>query len=174
MKDIGIIVARDRYGVIGNNNQMPGWNLPTDRKFFKRITTGNPVILGRKNYESLPPSWRPLPERTNIVMTENPIWDPQYDDVMVVHDLWTALHKAEKAPGEKIWIIGGEQIYRLALLRLTIKEIYITEVQGTFEGNIKFPSFNIDLYEIQRMQDVTKTEKDSNDFYIDHYLLKAA
>lgn len=136
----------DLHSVIGNKGGMPNWKMPDDLKFFKEKTKGNAVIMGRKNYESLPPQWRPLPDRTNIVLTENVLWDAENDDVKVVHSFWKALQKAEEAPGDTIWIIGGGQIYKTALEKLLADEIYVTHIDSTFEGDIYFPSIDHFIY----------------------------
>lgn len=155
MKKICLIVAVSIGDyVIGHNNDLPKWDIRDDRIFFKKKTEGNAVILGRKNYQSLPDNYRPLPNRTNIIMTNSPIWLPdevENDSVVVVNSLWQALEEAEKAPGEKIFIIGGGEIYKVALEKLVIDEIYITYVDGDFEGDVFFPVTSLPLVDCYKL-----------------------
>jgi len=135
---LAIIVAAARNGVIGNNNQLP-WHLPQDLKYFKSITLGKPVIMGRKTYESI---GRPLPGRANIVVTRS--GDYQADGVVVVNSLEQALVAARKvldssaASATEAMIIGGAEIYRSALL--LVDRIYLTRVDVEVEGDAFFPA----------------------------------
>lgn len=136
---LAIIVAAARNGVIGNNNQLP-WHLPQDLKYFKSITLGKPVIMGRKTYESI---GRPLPGRTNIVVTRNTDW--QVDGVVVVNSLEQALVEARRALAENIevseaMIIGGAEIYRSALP--LVDRVYLTQVDVDAEGDAYFPALS--------------------------------
>lgn len=135
---LAIIVAAARNGVIGNNNQLP-WHLPQDLKYFKAITLGKPVIMGRKTYESI---GRPLPGRTNIVVTRSGDW--QADGVVVVNSLEQALVEARKALANstasvsEAMIIGGAEIYRSALP--LVERVYLTRVEIEPEGDAFFPA----------------------------------
>lgn len=106
-----MVWAEARGGVIGRGGEMP-WHLPEDLAHFRRITSGSPVIMGRRTWESLPERFRPLPGRTNIVVTR----DPQYDapGAQIAHSLQTAL---ACVPGETetVWIMGGGKLYRAAM-----------------------------------------------------------
>jgi len=128
MKKIGFIVARDVYSTIGTGTDLPDWSLKDDLRFFQRQTAGCPIIMGRKNYESIPERFRPLPNRNNIVLSHNPLWDAGSDDVRSFQSLWDALSYAEQCAGDIIWIIGGAEIYRLALPRTEL--IHLTRVQA--------------------------------------------
>jgi dihydrofolate reductase len=135
---ISLVVAMDRNRVIGRNNSLP-WYLPEDLRFFKRITMGKPVIMGRRTWESI---GRPLPGRANIVVTRQP--DYEADGIKVVHDMKEALMLAE-AIGEidgrdEAMIIGGSEIF-LDSLRYADR-IYLTEVHGEVEGDTWFPDFD--------------------------------
>jgi dihydrofolate reductase len=135
---LAIIVAAARNGVIGNNNQLP-WHLPQDLKYFKSITLGKPVIMGRKTYESI---GRPLPGRANIVVTRSCDW--QADGVAVVNSLEQALVEARKvldssaASATEAMIIGGAEIYRSALP--LVDRVYLTQVDVEVEGDAFFPA----------------------------------
>jgi len=129
---ISIIVAMAANGVIGNNNQLP-WHLPADLKHFKATTMGKPIIMGRKTWESI---GRPLPGRTNIVITR----DENYmaDGCVVVHSIDGAL--AAAAGHEEIMVIGGAEFYRQVLPQASM--IYLTRVHADFEGDTCFPGLD--------------------------------
>ena len=115
------------------------WRLPDDMRFFKETTNGFPVIMGRKNYDSLPPRWRPLPNRLNIVLTTNRSY--QNEEVIVCHEVADAIEKAKQhTDKDEIFIIGGGQIYELALAYAD--RIYLTEIKGTFDADVFFPDFD--------------------------------
>lgn len=134
---LAIIVAAAKNGVIGNNNQLP-WHLPQDLKYFKSVTLGKPVIMGRKTYESI---GRPLPGRTNIVVTRSSDW--QADGVVVVNSLEQALSEAHRViessalPATEAMVIGGAEIYRSALP--LVDRIYLTRVDVDVDGDAFFP-----------------------------------
>ena len=129
---LSLIVAIARNGVIGRDNDLP-WHLPADLQFFKRTTSGHTIILGRRNYESI---GRPLPDRTNIVITR----DKNYkaEGCLVAHSIDEAITLA--GDDEEIFVIGGAQIYAQALDR--VERMYITEVDTDVEGDVLFPKFD--------------------------------
>ena len=129
---ISIIVALAENRVIGVNNTLP-WRLPNDLKHFRRLTTGHAIILGRKNYESI---GKPLPERTNIVITRN--HDFHADGCLIAHSLDEALVLAGNDP--EIFVIGGAEIYRAALARTD--RLYLTRVHAVIAGDTYFPEFD--------------------------------
>lgn len=124
------IVAMTPERIIGANGTLP-WHLPADLAFFKRTTSGHPIVMGRTTYESI---GRPLPKRRNIVLTRNPDWHA--DGVEVIHSP-EALSKLD-LDGE-VFIIGGSQIYELFLPRLD--EILVSHVHHCHPGDTTFPSF---------------------------------
>ena len=124
--------------VIGKNNDLP-WNLPDDFKFFKSTTEGHHVILGRKNYESLPHRFRPLPNRTNIVITRNDQYGSS-EKIEVVDSLERALQIAKINKEPEVFIIGGGEIYKLGLQLAS--RIYLTEINAEIEGDVYFPEFD--------------------------------
>jgi dihydrofolate reductase len=129
---INLIYARAANGVIGQNNAMP-WHLPEDLAHFKRLTQGWPVIMGRKTWDSLPPRFRPLPGRTNVVITRQPDW--REAGASPANSLGDAL--AQCNTSEEVWIIGGAQIYAQAEpLALRIEA---TEIAQDFEGDAFAP-----------------------------------
>lgn len=130
---IHLIYARARNGVIGRDNQMP-WHLPEDLAHFKRATLGCPVIMGRKTWDSLPPRFRPLPGRTNVVVTRQNGW--QATGATVVHSLEQAIAQCGSAPD--VWVIGGADIYRQALP--LAHSVVVTEIDAEFEGDAYAPA----------------------------------
>lgn len=133
---ITIIVAYDEGRVIGNNGSIP-WRLPEDFKLFKKRTTNQVVIMGKKTYLSLPDKFRPLPNRQNIVLSRRAKtkkrdgWFSELEDSID----WAKSH----VPDKEIFIIGGEQIYRLALEKNVVDKIIVSKVHGNHEGDTFFP-----------------------------------
>ncbi|MEX1032163.1 MAG: type 3 dihydrofolate reductase [Cellvibrionaceae bacterium] len=137
---ICLIAALSSNGVIGRDNQMP-WHLPCDLKHFKRVTSGKPILMGRKTFESI---GRPLPGRTNVVITHQNAWRAK--GVEVVHGLAEGLALAESLPlndsDEEVMVIGGAQIYREALS--AAQRLYLTRVHARVEGDTYFPEIRDD------------------------------
>jgi len=132
---ISLIVAASQNGVIGKDGALP-WHIREDMVRFKRLTMGHPCIMGRKTWDSIPK--KPLPGRTNIVVTRNDAFAAE--GARVANSLDEALKiAAEESPSE-IMIIGGEAIYAEALPHAG--RIYFTEVEGHFEGDAFFPRAN--------------------------------
>ena len=132
MKKISIIVAMSKNRVIGVKNSLP-WHISEDLKRFKRLTTGYPIIMGRKTFESI---GKPLPERRNIVVSRNQ--NLKVQDVEVVKSIEDALKICSSE--NLIYIIGGEQIYNLAMPYAN--NIHLTEVNKEVEGDAFFPEFD--------------------------------
>ena len=132
--DIALIYARAANGVIGQDGAMP-WHLPEDLAHFKALTQGHPVIMGRKTWESLPARFRPLPGRTNIVITRQSNW--QQSGVKRASSLREALEIAEQETPATAWIIGGAQIYAQALP--LARRIEVTEIAHDFAGDAYAP-----------------------------------
>lgn len=127
---VSLIVAMDAQGIIGKQGELP-WHLPADLKRFKSLTLGHPVVMGRKTFESI---GRPLPGRTNIVITRDEGYAAPAG-VVLVSSLDAAL---ERCAGEdEVFVIGGESVYRLALERAD--RIYVTRVHESVEGDARFP-----------------------------------
>ena len=138
---ISMIAAMSRNRVIGKDNDIP-WHLPDDFKFFKDTTKHHHVIMGRKNYESLPHKFRPLPDRTNIIITRQD--DYPVEGAQVVASLEAALEISRKAGEEEAFIIGGGEIYRLGLA--IAETIYLTEIDGEIDGDVFFPEFDKEVW----------------------------
>ena len=131
---LSMVVAVSDNHVIGRNNQLL-WQLPKDLEFFKKVTMGHTVILGRKTYESIPHKFRPLPGRTNIVITRQAGY--QAPGAVVVNDLAAAIEHAKQSGEPQAFVVGGGEIYRAALP--LANRIYLTRVHGNFEGDTFFP-----------------------------------
>jgi dihydrofolate reductase len=147
MTRLAVIVAAAENDVIGRENELP-WHLPEDLRYFRRITMGKPIVMGRKTYESI---GRALPGRTNIVITRNP--DFREEGVEVVASLDEALALArdsvlDAAVGELV-VIGGSEIYSMAMPRAS--RLYLTRVHARVEGDARLPEIDWRLWrEISR------------------------
>jgi len=142
-----LIFARSRNGVIGKDNTLP-WHLPEDLAHFKRTTLGCPVIMGRKTWDSLPPKFRPLPGRANVVVTRQADW--QEAGALRADSLQAALALCGDA--ENAWVIGGAQMYALAL-PLAASAV-ITEIDTEVEGDAYAPTFDATWRETAREEHV--------------------
>lgn len=144
---VSLIVAVSLNGVIGINNQLP-WHLPEDLKYFKSVTMGKPIIMGRKTYDSI---GRALPGRTNIVITRDSNW--QAEGVEVAQTLVQAMTLGRLACAQagidEVMVIGGEQIYRMTLA--AADRLYLTEVQAEVEGDAFFP--DVDAQDWQQVSE---------------------
>ena len=138
-----LIFARASNGVIGHNNTLP-WHLPEDMAHFKRSTLGCPVIMGRKTWDSLPPKFRPLPGRLNVVVTRQSGW--QADGALVAHSIAEAC--ALCPPDSTAWVIGGAEVYAQALPLAT--QAVVTEINAAFEGDAFAPRFGLEWSETAR------------------------
>lgn len=138
MSKLAIIVAMANNRAIGKDNQLL-WHLPEDLKYFKRITMGKPIIMGRKTFESI---GRPLPGRLNIVVTRQDTWS--HPGVKVVHSMDKAIQLAEAQAFiegiEEIMVIGGAELYQAALANADT--LYLTRVDADIEGDVFFPEID--------------------------------
>ena len=140
---IGLILARARNGTVGKGGVMP-WHLPEDLAHFKQVTMGSPVIMGRKTWDSLPSRFRPLPGRTNIVVTRQSDWHAT--GATRAKSLPDALALCEDA--SQVWVIGGAEIWAQAMpLAHTAA---VTELEADFEGDTFAPHFDERWKEVAR------------------------
>ena len=135
-----IIAAVALNRVIGKENDL-AWHLPADMKYFKECTKGFPVIMGRKNYESIPEKYRPLPGRLNIVMSHQKDYHVA-EGVALCHDLQKALDIAAETGTDKVYIIGGGQVYKSAIEQGLVDKMLITWVEAEVKGDVYFPVFD--------------------------------
>lgn len=155
--DISIIVGMGNQQEIGANNQIP-WHLSADLKYFKKVTLGHPIIMGRKCYESI---GRALPGRQNIVITRNP--DFEASDCIIAHSLPGSLTIAKESNPDEIFIIGGGQIYEEALT--IANKLYITYIDiDVPDADIFFPSFSLEGWECIKKEVHQKDEKNQFDY----------
>jgi len=140
---LNLIYARAANGVIGRDNQLP-WHLHEDLAHFKRTTLGCPVIMGRKTWDSLPPKFRPLPGRANIVVTRDAAW--RADGALVAHSLEAARDLCPA--GSSAWVIGGAQIYAQALP--LAHTVVVTEIARDFDGDAYAPTLGPEWRETAR------------------------
>jgi dihydrofolate reductase len=157
---LSLIAALSTNDVIGRDNQIP-WRLSTDLKRFKELTMGHHLIMGRKTFESV---GRPLPGRTNVVITRRP--DFRADGVVVVNSLEDAIHLASEAGDQEPFIAGGAEIYRLSIHRAD--RMYLTRVHTDIEGDTYFPEFD-DVSE-WRLVDAEHLEADEKNEYAFSFL----
>ena len=148
--NINMIFARSANGVIGNNNAMP-WYLPEDLAHFKKLTLGSPVIMGRKTWDSLPTKFRPLPGRTNVVITRQTGW--QAEGAQTAGSLIDALALCQLA--SDVWIIGGAQIYAQAAPLAS--RIEVTHIDKIYQGDAFAPTLGSQWQQSQKEAHVSST-----------------
>ena len=155
-----IIAAMDRNLVIGNNGSIP-WRLSGDMKHFKNTTSGCPIIMGRKTWDTI---GRPLPDRRNIVITRNE--DFVADGVEVVHNFVDAVELVKNE--ECSYVIGGAEIYKLAFEYAD--EMILTHVDAEVDGDVKFPPFSIGKWRQYFRENYEADDKNEYDYFICRYL----
>ncbi|TXL19860.1 dihydrofolate reductase [Methylococcaceae bacterium HT5] len=141
---LSLIVAMAMNRTIGLNNQMP-WHLSADLKNFKKITMGQPIIMGRKTFESI---GRPLPGRQNIIISHNPHYQQQ--GCSVFNDLDSALQSCTSSA--EVFVIGGATLYEATLSRAD--RLYVTEIQKEFNGDTWFPEINKEQWQEISREDI--------------------
>lgn len=141
---ISLIAAVSENGVIGKDNDLP-WHLPADMKHFRDTTMGHCVIMGRKNYDSIPLKYRPLDGRTNIVVTRNTKFEAP--GCVVVHDIEKAIEYARSQNEKEAFIIGGADVYKQTIDRAD--KIYFTRVHQTIDGDAFFPEVDQEKFELK-------------------------
>lgn len=146
-KKIAIIYACSAFAqngrtIIGKNGDVP-WRgqIPSDMKRFKELTAGQSVVMGRKTWDSLPTRFKPLPDRQNLIITRNPQFSLDEKIAIITNSLKEAV---QRATSETVWIIGGAEIYALALPKADL--LHVTIVYEKFEGDAFFPKYDIDKW----------------------------
>ena len=157
-------LVRKGPSTIGHNNIMP-WHIPEDLKYFKRLTMGHPVIMGRKTYDSI---GKPLPGRLNIVITRNS--ELKIDGCTTVGSLTKAVKIAKAKDKDEIFIIGGGQIYKKAM-RIASK-IYLTAVDKIVEGDVRFPIISSKWKEIEKSEMHTQLDFSPINGTISYYFIE--
>ncbi len=160
---VSLIVAKAENNAIGKNNDLI-WHLPYDMNFFKTTTKGHHVIMGRKNFESIPEKYRPLPGRPNIVVTTQDAYEA--NGATIVSTIEEGLEIAKQANDDEPFIIGGGQIYKYAIDNGMVDKLYITFVHESFDADVYFPE--VDLTKWQKTSELfhPKDEKHAHGFTI--------
>ncbi|WP_342432009.1 dihydrofolate reductase [Neobacillus sp. FSL H8-0543] len=152
---ISFIVAMDENRVIGKDNQLP-WHLPEDLKFFKRVTMGHPIAMGRKTHESI---GRILPGRENIIITRQSNY--QSEGCTVFNSIGDFVEYSRKT-NEETFIIGGAEIFKETFEYAD--RLYITHIQDRFEGDTFFPEFDVGKWQLISSEQGIKNEKNPYEF----------
>lgn len=155
---VSFVVAMDRNRLIGDGGAIP-WRLPHDLRRFREITMGHAVLMGRKTYESIPARFRPLPGRTNIVLSRQR--DYEAPGCLLVHSLQEALAAVD--PAQELMVIGGAQLFRELLP--SADRIYLTDIDGAYEGDVYFPEFDRSEWRVVAREFHTADEKHDASFY---------
>lgn len=145
---ISIIVAIANNGVIGKSNGEMSWHVKEEFQHFKNTTFGFPIIMGRKTFDTL---GKPLKGRLNIVVSKNKSYTTSYDDVVVKNSIEDAIEYGEKNKPEKIFVIGGGEIYKQSMQ--IVDEMIITFMKFEADGDVKFPIFNKDNWAVEKIRD---------------------
>jgi dihydrofolate reductase len=145
---ISLIVAIAQNGVIGKSNGEMSWHVKEEFQHFKNTTLGFPIIMGRKTFETL---GKPLKGRLNIVVSKNQAYKTLFEDVVVESSLDKAIEHCKNINPERIFIIGGGEIYRQAIS--FVDEMIITFMKFEAEGEVKFPTINNDDWKIEIIRD---------------------
>lgn len=161
-----IVAVAKGNNAIGSNNELL-WHLPADMKYFKETTRGYPIITGRKNYESIPEKFRPLPGRENVVVTR----DVNYKapGAHVCNSIQEAVKLVDGFQKESCFIIGGGQIYKQCLDQNMVDELYITWVDANIPADTFFEGFSPELWEGEELMIQTKDERNEHGFVVIKY-----
>jgi len=166
---VSLITAVGENLEIGLNNDLL-WHLPRDMRFFTETTRGHCVIMGRKNWDSIPLKYRPLKGRTNVVVTRKE--NLQLEGAEVVRSIEEGIELARKNGKEDVFIIGGGQIYTLALMNDLVDTMYITWVHKSFDADTFFPSFERKNWDLISEEHFESDEKNPFSFTIAEYKKK--
>ena len=165
-----LIAAVGKNLELGKDNSLL-WHLHEDMRFFKETTIGHTVVTGRKSFESIPPKYRPLPERTNIILSRNP--DYLYEECYTVATLEEAMEIAVSQGEIKVFIIGGGEIYRMALANDVVDEMYLTHVEAAFpDADTFFPEFKMEHWKTEQIMSIASDSVNEFPFVVLHYKRK--
>jgi len=156
---ISMIAAIAENRVIGKDNDLV-WDLPADMKYFMSTTRAHCIVAGRRNYESIPLKFRPLKDRTNIIVTRNIEYSAP--GAIVVNSLDEAIERARLEGESELFIIGGGEIYEQAMNMAD--RLYITEIKASFEGDTFFPDYNKSLWKEDSRIANSKDDKHAYEF----------
>ncbi len=156
MSIITIIAAIANNNALGKDNDLI-WHLPADLKRFKKVTTGHHILMGRNTYESI---GKPLPNRTTVIITRNKEY--KADGCIVVNSIEKAIEVAKS--DEHIYIIGGAQIYKQAMVTNLVDQLDITQVHESFEADVFFPEIDLDTWKESAKEGFKADEKNKHDY----------
>lgn len=160
---ISFIFAMDRNRAIGVNNTLP-WHLPGDLKFFKAVTMGHPILMGRKTYESI---GRPLPGRRNMILTQNTVF--RAEGCEVIHSVDEAVQEFRD---KELFVIGGAEIFRL--FAETVDRMYITFIEHEFEADTYMSELDLSEWTLVSSEQGERNEKNPYEYYFRIYQRKQA
>lgn len=164
---VALIVAMGENREIGKNNDLL-WHIPRDMRFFKETTQGHIVVMGRKNWDSIPLKYRPLSDRRNIVLTRNANFRAEGAEVFhQLEDVFSKLSKEENT--STCFIIGGAQVYDIALQSGKVEEMYISHVQASFDADTFFPDVDLSEWNQEVVFEYEKDEKNPFAFVVKRY-----
>ena len=163
---ISLIVAIAKNNAIGKDNDLL-WRLPKDMQHFKAKTLNHHIITGRKNYISIPKKFRPLVDRTNIVLTRKT--DFNEENCIIKHSLEAAIEFAETNNETELFIIGGGQIYNEALSKNLIDKMYITHVHQNFDADTFFPEIDLAIFKKTKEEHHQADKKNPFDYSFTEY-----
>ena len=152
---LSIIVAMDDNQLIGKDNALP-WHLPADLGYFKKTTTGKTVLMGRKTYESI---GRPLPNRRNVIVSRNEAFKAEGCEVVASIEAALELAKSD----DEVMVMGGASFYEQMLP--SVDRLYITQIEGVYEGDAHFPTFDKELFVETFRQSHTPDEKNQHTYH---------
>lgn len=163
---VSFIAAVSLNGVIGKSGDLP-WSFPDDMAFFKKVTKGHSVIMGRKNFESIPHRFRPLPHRDNYIITRQENYTA--DGCYVLNSMEDAIARCRENGEDEIFIIGGAQIYRHALKHDLANRMYITWIHKNYPGDTFFPAIDFSRWKTQTISVHPADERHEAPFSIIQY-----
>lgn len=158
---ISLLVAMDKNRVIGKDNQLP-WHLPEDLKYFKRITMGHKIIMGRKTFESI---GRPLPGRDNFVVTRDQSY--KAEGCHILHSVDDIFEIDKSSSGDELFIIGGAELFRHVLPNAN--RLYITHIDAEFAGDTFFPEINEEQWKLLSKKKGITNDKNPYDYWFAVY-----
>ena len=162
---ISLIAAVSENHIIGRDNKLV-WKLKTDMSFFMNTTKGHHVIMGRKNYDSIPEKWRPLSNRTNIVVTHQQ--NLKLEGCEIVHSIKEGLELARINNEQEVFIIGGGEIYKQSMD--IADKIYYTQVKAIVDGDTYFPEIDFSIWKEESREKYQADEGNEYDFDIVTYI----
>lgn len=167
MKTI-LVAAIGEKNELGKDNTLL-WHLQSDMRFFKELTTGHYVVMGRKSFESIPKKFRPLPNRVNVIISRNPEF--MFEECYTCASLHESITLAEEHGEETVFIIGGGQIYAQALAGDFIDEMYITHVKASFDdADVFFPEIHPGAWKVEAVRSQPANADNQYAFEILHYI----